>query len=219
MNRLGQIQTLLLDFLLPKDSGEREIESVTALKLSLKLSYQKVTAQDNTFYLFSYQDPLIKRMIWSVKYKGNKRTAGLFAEVAYDILLEQLGDLALFDNFDHPLLIPIPLSEKRLKERGFNQVELIARELCAIDKKNTFTLDVSSFKRIRNTPSQTTLQNKESRIKNLKGAFVVYNHSNIRGKSILLLDDVITTGATLGEARKTLTDAGAKQIFSIAIAH
>ena len=88
------------------------------------------------FPLYDYRHPIIKKSLWLFKYSGKKRLAKIFAEVLYGKILEELSEITPFINFDKIILIPIPLSPKRKRERGFNQAELICKELIILDKIN-----------------------------------------------------------------------------------
>ena len=110
------------------------------------------------------------------------------------------------------LIIPMPLHPQRLKERGFNQSLEIAKVLA---KTLKLPLDYKSCERIKFSPPQASLPLKE-RIKNMKNAFIC--HSNLTGQHVLLLDDVMTTGASLNELAKTCKKAGALSISCIVVA-
>ena len=112
------------------------------------------------------------------------------------------------------LIIPIPLHKKRLKQRGFNQSELLA---LIIAKYLHIKLVNNNLERIKPTPSQIALNRKE-RIKNMKGAFRLKNEEELRGKNILLVDDVYTTGTTVKEASKTIIKARPKEIYVFVLA-
>ena len=114
-------------------------------------------------------------------------------------------------------MIPIPLSNERRKERGFNQNELLIKEVLAINNNIGFSFD--SIAKIKNTVAQSSIKNRRKRMENLKGCFVVINPKFVCGKNIILVDDVVTTGSTLREARAVLLSAGARHVFAIAIAH
>lgn len=113
------------------------------------------------------------------------------------------------------VIIPIPLNPNRQKQRGYNQAE----QLCLPLKDCVnIPLDTTSLIRKKDTPTQTTLSKQERR-ENLTDAFEVTNVDNIRGKSILLVDDIYTTGATMEEAGGVLLKAGAKQVIALSVAH
>ncbi len=112
------------------------------------------------------------------------------------------------------MLIPVPLHPHRLRQRGFNQALLLARQ---ISRRHSLPVDFLTLERIRITVPQVELSGAE-RKKNLHGAFRVRKKENIRQKHILLVDDVFTTGATAHECSKVLLRAGAKQVDVITCA-
>ncbi len=140
--------------------------------------------------------------IHKFKYHGKtgigKALGGIMADFASGI-----WEMGTFD-----LIIPVPLHIKRLRERGFNQAVILAREL---SKRFHLPLDFSSLKRTRFTPPQVGMGRKE-RSANVKGAFSITNPRNITGKKILLIDDVYTTGSTLVECSRVLLDANAEAV-------
>ena len=172
------------------------------------------------FPIFDYRHPPIKKSIWFLKYKGKKRLANVFAEILYGKILEELSDLILFENFHQPILIPIPLAPKRKRERGFNQAELICQKLIKLDKNShTFELMTNVLIKLKDTKHQAQIENRTERLKNIINSFSVKNIELIKGRNIILIDDVTTTGATLQEARRVLKQAGAKKIIAFTIAH
>jgi ComF family protein len=116
-------------------------------------------------------------------------------------------------NWPIDVIVPVPLHKIRLDERGYNQSELLARELSY--RLNIFMS--KALRRVRNTTTQTALH-KEERIENVKGAFKVTYKDTIVGKNVLLVDDVLTTGATLDECAKVLKENGAKDVYVATIA-
>ncbi len=108
----------------------------------------------------------------------------------------------------------IPISPLRRFFRGYDQVELLAREVAA----QLGLTPVCTLKKIRNTPPQSKLPDAARRRANILGAYRVIDPAAIAGKRILLLDDVITTGATASECARTLLTSGAKEIYCAAIA-
>lgn len=109
------------------------------------------------------------------------------------------------------LIIPVPLHSKRLKQRGFNQALLLARAFPQI------TVSREALVRVRHTIPQVELKPKERR-DNVKDAFAVPDPAQVKGKNVLLIDDVYTTGATVAECAKVLRRAGAKQIEVLTVA-
>jgi ComF family protein len=115
---------------------------------------------------------------------------------------------------DVDAIIPVPLHPKREVERGFNQASLLAGELARL--KGIPCLDRCLVK-TKNTVPQTTLAGLD-REKNIRGAYSVRKAAAVRGKVILLVDDVFTTGSTLGECSSILLKAGAKEVRALTIA-
>jgi ComF family protein len=112
------------------------------------------------------------------------------------------------------LTMPVPLHPKRLRERGFNQSLLLARHVA---KKLAAGLDFLSLRRVRHTPPQTALGSEERR-KNVRGAFEVIDAEAVKGKVVLLIDDVATTGNTLNECARVLNKSGCKKVLCLTLA-
>lgn len=112
------------------------------------------------------------------------------------------------------MLLPVPLHHKRLREREFNQSLLLAKK---IGKALKIPLIPDNLQRIRWTRPQIELKGEE-RLINVKGAFALKNHKTIEGKSILLIDDVYTTGATVRECSKILKKAGVEKVYVLTLA-
>lgn len=110
-------------------------------------------------------------------------------------------------------IIPIPLHPQRLKQRGFNQAEILSSVFAAryaLDHKKDILV------RIKNTQSQASLMDKKERFHNMKHVF--YVNQGAVSETVLLVDDVFTTGATMYEATRVLKSAGVKQVFGVTIA-
>jgi ComF family protein len=168
--------------------------------------------------MYDYRDPIIKKTIWFLKYRGKKSLAKIFASAMYYQYMEELSDLSIIYDFKNPTLIPIPLSKKRYMERGFNQSELLCKELLILSP-TSFVLEKNVLLKQKDTPHQAHIKDRQTRLKNIIGSFYIKNPKIIKNKNIILIDDVTTTGATLSEAKKILKQAGAKKIIAITIAH
>ena len=209
---------LVLDTIFPQSKLGKQLETITAEELFN--SVPKIRHEDrNIINIFSYDNQLIKKAIWSLKFRNKKRLAKIFAEILYDRILEDLNDLQTFKNFTEPLLIPIPVSKKRFRERGYNQCELIAKELCKLDGNNSFILEKQNLIKIIDTPHQSRAKNRKERLENLKDSFRVRFPEKIKSRNIILLDDITTTGTTLREADKILRQNGARKIICLTMAH
>jgi len=151
---------------------------------------------------------VIKEAIHLLKYKGKLILVNQLSSVMIAYAKENLP-LADID-----FLIPVPLHRSRLKEREFNQSEILASKLA-----NYFFLSLLNnvLIRIRPTPPQTNLS-KEERFNSLKGAFALKKKGLIKGKNILLIDDVFTTGATANQCAKVLIENKANEVSVFTLA-
>ncbi len=118
---------------------------------------------------------------------------------------------------EHVLMVPVPLWAGRQRDRGFNQAEAIARAFLRLHPHSIIQLDTSVLVRTRETASQTGLTRRQRRV-NVRGAFAVASASHVKGRSVLIVDDVMTTGTTAGECARVLRRAGAKEVFVATVA-
>lgn len=130
-----------------------------------------------------------------------------------DVLAAEMLGYVNHLNWHIDMVIPVPLGKKRFRERGYNQVGLIARPL-AFAKGWTYAS--RSLKRAKETVSQVGLSADE-REKNVRGAFVA-DRRKVAGKSVLVVDDVSTTGATLNSCAKALIKGGAREVYALSLA-
>ena len=157
--------------------------------------------------------------MWALKYHNQTSVADSFGALLYEHILVELGDELIWGDFSDPLLVPIPLGRERLRLRTYNQSERIAKSLCLLDSSRSFTLCTEALVRVKETESQTRMRDRKSREENMKNAFKVINKDKIKKRNIILLDDIITTGSTMREARDTLLQSGARNVFCVALAN
>lgn len=219
----------MADFLIPKERSVIILESLGPDGL-----FDKIPRSENFDFetdkikaIFNYKTPLCRQAIWEVKYRANKKLIRDFSLLLYEYILEELVDLESFENFKNIILIPIPSSPKRTREKGFNQCILICRELIKIDKErnsNNFTLLENFLIKENDTEHQARVSNRKKRLENLKGTFSINSEQGLTlfsHNSFIIIDDVITTGATMNEAFRALKEAGinTKKIRGFALAH
>ncbi len=165
----------------------------------------------NINYIGHMHAPTVRACVHEAKFFNNKKAIEI---------LSCLLTLYITRNFpETEILIPIPLSKKRIRERGHNQVVSIIQE--TLKKIPGPKMETSILKRARHTIPQTEL-NRDQRLTNLKGVFVVNNKTAtniLKEKHVILLDDVTTTGSTLKEAFKALEPLHPKSLTLVAIAH
>ena len=143
--------------------------------------------------------------------------ADVYGKLLFDMLLQDIGEKALFEN-QEIFLVPIPLSRSRMRERGYNQSELLVNAILRADTSRALQNGSRFLRRKDTTLRQSHTKEKRDRLKNIINSFVV-NEKISRRAHFILIDDVVTTGATLREARKTLRTAGARKIHAYIIAY
>lgn len=205
----------LLDALFPPRPSEKLVRDAAPAALGALVAPLAIpSGQGGTVALLPYREPLVAALIVEAKYHGSHKACELLGSVLADYLAEFSADADAYARTDFAL-VPIPLSRERLLERGYNQVERITA--CALAKlgfKNAPSVD--TLVRVRDTPSQTKLSGKERR-ENMLDAFRAQNVDP--SLTYVLVDDVMTTGATCDAAAKALSDAGASKVIRIALAH
>lgn len=164
---------------------------------------------------FSYELTPIKKAIWEIKYKNNTYFKEALTRCAGEELTREFEEEASFLPQDGLLLVSIPSHKSKKTEKGFNQSEELVKTLSShFPVKHILGLDI--LKKIKPTASQATLT-RSKRLENMRDAFTVPKPEAVRNKVIILFDDVVTTGTTLNEAKKTLLQSGAKQVRMISL--
>ena len=157
--------------------------------------------------MFKY-DGLIRNLI--LKYKFNEKPYLYKSFIKFFEIYQK--EYVQFDFYD--IIVPVPISKKRLKTRGYNQSYLIAKE---ISKILNIKLENDILAKQKDNIAQSTL-NKSEREENVKCVYKLVNENKVKNKKILLIDDIYTTGSTVNECSKILTNAGAKKIDIFTIA-
>jgi len=153
---------------------------------------------------------VLQSIIYALKYDG-KKSIGVMLGKCVGELIRNDDDFGLVD-----ILIPVPLHKTKQRERGYNQSDYICR---GISQMINIPFRTDILKRRKYTISQTQL-NREERRQNVAGAFKVNRRRAelVRGKILVLVDDVITTGSTINECAKTLLENGARNIYAVSVA-
>ncbi|MEK7069885.1 MAG: ComF family protein [Patescibacteria group bacterium] len=157
----------------------------------------------------NYQDFVLKKALWALKYQGVKQLAKPLAELIKERIWKKLETKGW-------LIVSIPISKNKLRKRGYNQAELLAR--CLFNFQTDAILGGGILSKIKETVSQVEIKEKEKRLTNIAGSFRVEKPESVKGKKIILVDDVFTTGATINEAKKVLKKAGAKKVVGVVLA-
>ncbi len=156
------------------------------------------------FAIFDY-DGVFREKVLAFKQSGRKHIGHAFSPFIYE----------KYKSLDIPfdMVIPMPISKEREKERGFNQADILIEDI----ESNEHNVRRDIIFKIKNTPHQTGLS-KENRRVNLEGAFMVADKSLVKGKTILIVDDIYTTGSTMSQVAETLMKAKAKEVYGLTLA-
>lgn len=154
-----------------------------------------------------FDDGPTKEMIHYLKYNGYAQ----FADLLGELMVERIVSSGIpFKDF---IVVPVPMHKTRIGVRGYNQAELLARYISKrLNYKGGLVLE-----RIVDTDRQTKLDRKK-RLKNIVGSVACVDSKLIKNKNVLLIDDVVTTGATLKESAKVLKEGGAKKVWALVVA-
>ncbi len=207
----------LMDFLFPRKGGEYKVLSMSTSEIMTTAGTMSGIHFEFIRSALSYRNPIASNLVWLIKYKRQPKAIMLGAELLFSMIADDIGDSVAFEKFP-PLLIPVPLFKQRKRERGFNQTELLAEKIMEIGGTEFLNYEPHLISKVRATVPQTSL-NKEKRMKNMEGSFRVAQKERLAGRTIFLVDDVVTTGATLSEIKRVLTEAGAKRVSAYTIAH
>ena len=162
----------------------------------------------NAVFAPYYYESVVRKGIYRLKFRGAKSAAACFARYMSSCYESLLAPLELDS------VTAVPLSKKSYRQRGYNQAEELARELCQII---ALPYEKNILIKVKDNPPQHRVKRSE-RVKNVYGAYMLSPDANVAGKNILLIDDVKTTGATLSECAKILKIAGAKSVFCLTFA-
>jgi ComF family protein len=172
---------------------------------------KKICHKDQPYTLLAasfYQNPALQKLIWQLKY----RKLTVATQELADVMFTAFRNANLMS--DNAICVPIPLHPTRQRERGFNQAALLVHLLSA--KMNIGMAEV--LRRVKKTESQTKMKSDEERKTNMAGCFEITQPELIASKTIFLIDDVATSGATLAEAASVLTTAGARKVIGFVAA-
>ena len=207
---MQRIFTFLLDFIFPPSTEEQALAALSPDEFLKRSPKAPLPSLPYIKSCLAYKDPLVRELIWQIKYKKNQHALKLAGYIVY----AGLKNMPLSSPIT---LVPIPISKKRRKERGYNQCELLINEVLRLDIDQKLHEDFITLTRPKHQDRQTD-KNREERIKNAEHIFAaVKPPTNM--ETLIIIDDVTTTGSTLREARETLLRAGYRDVRCLTIAH
>ncbi|MEI8249524.1 MAG: hypothetical protein WCG07_03470, partial [Candidatus Taylorbacteria bacterium] len=219
MNIIHSFYNLILDALFPLSSTERELFSYTPEQALTLLppapDYSRLAVPlPHTHSLFAYKDPRVSALIWNIKYKKSEPAVVIAGYALTQTLQKEFAQRPL-------LIVPLPITNRRRKERGFNQCELIIEEMKKLTSKDSSIYYSDSILERIHHDDRHTLKGRRDRVESASGIFAVdeeiaekfmvsfkNTHTPLRDMSIIVIDDVITTGSTMQEAISTLKKYG-----------
>lgn len=169
-------------------------------------SKEKIQYVKSWTSVWFYEDK-VRESILRFKFGGRRHYAARYAPFLAKAVEEDLPE-------DIDLITYVPVDRLRRWKRGYDQVELLAKALAP----RLGLPCLRTLKKVRHTPAQSSLKDVAARRANVLGAYRPYKPENVSGKRVLLLDDVITTGATTAECAKTLLLAGAEEVYCASVA-
>jgi len=208
------IVSRILTLLFPERKTTQYIESISLTTLG---DLVRPTILNNTEHvvtaLLPYKDKRVRGLIVEAKFHESRKACEFLGTVLSDYLVSLVEENGFVDS--RYIVVPVPLSKRRFRERGYNQVEKIVREALTM-LPDSFSLSTTVLKRVRDTPPQTSLT-RVKRLENMNAAFAV-SGSLDPAVTYIVVDDVTTTGATLQSACSALAEVGAT-VEAVALAH
>lgn len=159
-------------------------------------------------YLFSYKDK-IRKLILDYKFNDKSYLYKIFAE----IIIKNKKIYGILKKYD--IIMPVPIHKKRKRQRGYNQSELITKEIAS--KLENLEYQNKVLQKVKHTIPQSSLS-KEQRKRNVENVYKIINKEKIKNKKVILFDDIYTTGATVKEIAKLLKQNGVSKILVLTIA-
>lgn len=182
--------------------------------------YDFIEIYPSIYTICRYKDSLIRGLVHKLKFKGDEKTASLMGSCMarhIDLFLKDLLHHQPHVSHYQVIIIPVPASKRRERSRGWNQCEILARHIPPWSNSRLL-VNTHLLKRTETTDFQKKLSRKE-RLEAQKDSFILQPSHAIERQIIIVIDDVVTTGATLQESIRTLTDYGYQYVFGFAFSH
>jgi competence protein ComFC len=215
-----EIWDLLIEILFPtKCLGCSIKNEILCDNCISKIDQAERETENNIVAVFDYRNPIIKKAIWELKYHHKHYLGKKLGQLLYESLIEDISNMKIEVAGREIYVIPVPISNKKTKKRGYNQALAIAKGFCDSAEKGVFELKNGVVIKKVETIPQAKITNRKRRLENVRGVFEIKNKEIIRGRTIIVIDDVTTTGGTINEIIKILKKAGAKRVVGFAVAH
>ncbi|HEY4494583.1 MAG TPA: hypothetical protein VJC02_00590 [Candidatus Paceibacterota bacterium] len=199
----------IIDFIFPPSKEVLVIRALSREDIFAKFPSAPPTLYPFISAIFAYKNPLVSTFVANIKYKKDKHSIHLAGFALYSTLKSL--------SISNAILLPIPITKRRKRERGYNQCELMIDEIMKLDKQNIFCKNYEILIREKNLESQTK-KNRKERLE-AKNIFKAIKIERLLDKNIIIIDDVTTTHNTAKEAWQTMKDAGYKNVSVLTLAH
>jgi competence protein ComFC len=173
---------------------------------------------EHVYSLFEYRNPIIKKILTDAKYRKKFSALRVFGAYLNSAIIDIISEYSELNNYKQIILIPVPVSSKRFRMRGYNQAEIIAKSILAEQNVN-YILGENIIRKIVDRKPQASIHNRKERLKSPIGTFKIISSEKIAGSLCVIIDDITTTGATIKEMRRILLESGALCVIGITIAH
>lgn len=206
-----------LDTIAPPDPEIRRIERMRFAEFADEaqscLEFNPLATRDGVISLCSYKTRVIRAALVEIKDRPNKKLVDLLGELLYEGLRPMLSD-------EKKIILPIPITKKKKRMRGWNQCELMLegfRRAAARAHDDRIEICFDALKKVRENEDQVG-KSRSERFENLKGCFGIADPSPLHDKGVIIFDDICTTGATFAEARRAVEAARPKSVICVSIA-
>lgn len=223
MEYFAKVSSFFINLLIPEESKISRLLQLDRINLARKLGRPRPIESEDAHAIFDYRNTSVRLLVKAMKSRANRSVIKSFASFMAEEMVEIAGEAGLFEGIEKIILIPMPSSEKRRKEKGWNQCELLCNEILKLCNYN-IGMSYDVLKKVRDTEKQAFLERAE-RLENVRGSMQANFENqkseivNLNSTLFVVIDDVYTTGATYREARRALKASGAKHIKGIFVAH
>lgn len=174
------------------------------------------------YALYEYRHPTVKKILTDAKYRKKWSALRAFGPYLASAMIDIVSEYIELNNYKQILIIPVPISNKRLKKRGFNQAQIIAESIFKNinkEERSGYKLALNVIKKVKDKTPQASIHSKKERLNSPKGTFEIINPALLAGSICIIIDDITTTGGTINEVRRMLIASGAQDAFGLTIAH
>ncbi len=204
----------ILELIFPHNPSAVDFSAISPQQILAEAPRARKATSTLWHSVLSYKHPRTRALIWQIKYKRDIHAFRHGGYILYRTLIE---------NYPHEkiILIPMPVSPARRRERGYNQCELLVNATLNENTENDNKMSVRTDILYRTVHTERqTLKNRNDRLKGAHGIFTVKKKpENLAEYRLIVIDDVLTTGSTLHEAIRILTEAGYKNVRGLTLAH